>query len=146
MAGKHIVVSHAHHPDEKVYRIVIARVAERVEMTEVPNPLYDEEEAQKLVNPPVLTDEDIAMNGHRAMPDIDYDKIRPTITMQRTVKELVDHSDIVWHSEDERWQGREPEDIAAEQRQEISKLLHELAEEEAQVPNIVDLGGAGTEL
>jgi hypothetical protein len=125
--SKVVIVSHSHDANAGVYRLVFANQEEHEVDALVDNPDFDP-------NQP-LDEEDNWI----------------TRVETQTEKVLVNHQDIVWADDDERWKGKSDDDIAAEQRKEVSERLTQLvaererAEAEAAAAH-TDFGGAGEEL
>lgn len=123
---RHVVVTHAHHAGEGVYRLVFAQAHEFTDEVFEDNPDYDPDEPGGPDNPVSIRRE-----------------------FQNTA--LAHHQDVVWAADDPRWEGMSRDEIAEAQRREVSEMLtrraaeQERAEAERQAAHR-DLGGAGVEL
>jgi hypothetical protein len=91
---KHVITHHAHHPDEGVYRLIYAEAHPFSYV--LPNPDFDPDEEPSEDNSPHQTVEDVAYSNHQ---------------------------DIVWAADDERWDAMTPNDIAKEQRADVTEAL-----------------------
>ena len=153
-----VVIHHAHHPDEGVYRLVHA---EREEVTVVehgdPQPVVT---TVPVLNPDFVAappdDEEDTRTEHEREMFMEEERIveGPPELIERTEVIDYDHRDIVWSADDPRWNGLTPDQIAEEQRADIRSALHgaaSIAGKEAKAAEraaeaATDLGGVGEEL
>ena len=160
-----VVVHHAHHADEGIYRIIVAEATEVTKQVAVPNPNYDS--SAVLLAPgdpnyaaPVILEDHRVNGSHQVngsspepealVPIADPSVLEPTIMVDQTETVYENHMEVVWHAEDPKWAGRSLEDIATEQRQILKDHLAEraaelVARELAQEKATTDMG-TGTEL
>lgn len=89
-----VVVHHAHHPDEGVYRLVHAEEVEHIR--HVSNPDFDPSKPPSDDNP---------------------------FEIQARFKVYMNHQEIVWHAEDPRWEEMTDEEIAETQRREVTEAI-----------------------
>jgi hypothetical protein len=118
---RNIVVHHAHHPDEGVYKLQVATTIEDITPGIEPNPDFDLDKPESEENSPNRPVDITVLLGY------------------------ADHLDFVWADDDERWRGMDPEEIAAEQRAEVKEALAASESEPAQ-EKIVEFEGVGEEL
>jgi rubrerythrin len=120
---KHVVVHHAHHPDEGVYRLVHAE--QHMEIYQEINPRWTPN------------------------PDLEGHNEPRLIEASRTTYH--NPRDIVWADDDSRWEGMDPKDIATAQRQDVTEALarfaaaEEIGQREAQRV-VHPIGTVGIEL
>lgn len=132
-----VVVSHTHHADEGVYRLVVGQLVEHVV------PMLDADGVPLVPDEPVLDD-----SGEPVLDDDGAPVTRPGEPMTETRTVLVAAEDFVFAAEDERWQDRAPEEVAADQRQIVKDALDRRAAEAeraeaARTAAASDLGGVG---
>jgi hypothetical protein len=122
---RHVVVHHAHHPDEKVYRLIHARVDDVPQRVEVENPNYDPEAVAKLELAQYQTLEVAEGNGNRPAEAIQFDPEihSPTKIEEQMVPVYSNYQDVVWADWDEQWEGLSDDEIAAKQRQIVKDAI-----------------------
>jgi len=127
--AKRVVVHHAHHPSEKLYKLVHAQADEVTKYVHVENPKYDPEKL-KLAQYHIRG---VARgNGNRPMNDFDPEIAEPTKIEEQTETVYSDHQEIVWADWDEQWEGLSDDEIAAKQRQIVKDVFAAQAAEAEQ--------------
>lgn len=147
-----VVIHHALHPnegEEGIYRLIYAEETEQERVTEEPNPDYDPERTQPTVLEEHDEDYELPNPNHdpdnpssppaflmsrrvaEEVPNPDYDPDHsPVIRHVERFRAHVNHQEIVWCAGDPKWQGRDPDDIAAEQLQIVRDALTRQAAEQ----------------
>lgn len=116
-----VIVHHAHHPDEDVYRLIHAEALTVpvhelvedppvVEIRHVPNPDYNASEPESEDNPLTIPMRETVNVGKKRL-------------VERTATVHVDHKEIVWDAADSQWEGMAAADIAERQRQIVADAL-----------------------
>lgn len=120
MKSKLVILHHAHHVDEGVYRMIYCVQEEHeVEVTK-PNPKFVPHEADEL--PKLLVREDgttraVKVPKAKKIGEPEFIHTTEIVTVQS------EHQDIIWDAEDGRWLGMIPKDVAAEQTKDVKKAI-----------------------
>lgn len=121
MKSKLVIVHHAHHVDEGVYRMVYCVQEEHEVDVTHPNPDFEPHQAAEL--PELLVREDGTTRAVK-VPKSKSQKLSPEF-IHTTETQVVqgEHQDIVWDASDGRWLGMVAEDVAAEQIKDVKKAI-----------------------
>jgi hypothetical protein len=152
-----VIVHHAHHPDEGVYRLVHA---EQEEVTVYDHVQESTSSTALVVNPNFVPaplegeDDDRTEDQKDPLIEQEVDEPGPPELVARTELVQYDHREIIWSADDERWKGMSASEIADEQRADVRSALHgaaSVAGKEAKAAERAaeaakDLGGVGEEL
>lgn len=141
---RHVVLHHAHHHDEGVYRLVIGVMDEHTIPVEAPNPDYNHNHPDGLIYHHLTDQQREQLDG-----DVPTEgQNTPTILQDETRQVLVDQHDIVFADHDEQWAGRSQEEIAAEQLRLAREALaaHAAAAAPEVTQRVTQIGATGQDL
>lgn len=113
MSTDYHVIDHHHDADAGLYRLVIGTPEE------ITRPALDEN------GEPVLEPRPLLNELGEPVLDVDGKEVVLAQSKLETVTHYPAREDFVFADDDERWQGKEPEEVAKEQRADVRKQLRE---------------------